>query len=77
MWRPQGGLFGEGSRRKNRALVQLLLPGQPLKRAGLLLDLPRSFLQAAWRAGAGRPHSLPPPASGAWDVARAFPSGLK
>lgn len=83
MWRPPGGLFREGSRHKDRALVQLLLPGQPLKTAGLPLDLPPSFLQAAWRRGAGRlcssvfPLSLPPPASGAWDVARAFPSGLK
>lgn len=57
MWRPPGGLFREGSRHKDRALVQLLLPAQPLKRAGLPLDLPPSFLQAAWRAGAGRPPS--------------------
>lgn len=53
MWRPPGGLLGGGTGHKDRTVVQLLLPlpGQPLKRAGLPLNLSHSFIQAAWRVG--------------------------
>lgn len=69
MWRPPGGLLRGGTCHEDRALVQLLLPlpGQPLKGAGLPLDLSYSFMQAAWRAGRPCFSALPwppPPSSG-------------
>ena len=85
MWRPPGGLLRGGTSHKGRALVQLLLPlpGQPLKGAGLPLDLSPPFSRLPGGRGGlvllccHSPSLLQLLGPGAWGAAKTFPSGLK